>query len=359
MCHPFGACDGHRYAHLQILSTSETIHHSMSSFSLELATGCAMPPSRYYPHPKRSTNLCPPTLWSLRQAAPHTPPDIIHIRNHSPFYVNLLFGACDRLHHINLQILSKFELIHHSMFSFSLELATGCATPTSKYYPHLKRSTTLCLPSLWSLRRTAPVRLARLQLLSTSETSHHSMSSFSLELATGCATPTSRCYPHPKRSTTLCLCSLWSLRRAVPPQPPDIIDIRNAPPLYVFLLCGSCDGLSHAHLQIIGNHISASPLTFRPSAPSLDRLYKRSREGGKSLFNTGKRGVVTKCDRVFSLFLKKTGVFLGENRTWHLLCGRQAFLLRILQVQHISSCSSLSLCKCKCLSFPTFLLPSP
>jgi hypothetical protein len=198
----------------------------MSSFSLELATGCATPTSRYYPHPKRSTTLCLPSLQSLQRAAPRPPPDIIHIRNDPPLYVFLLFGACDGLRH------------------------------------------------------------AHLQILSTSGTIHHSMSSFSLELATGCATPTSRCYPHPKRSTTLCLPSLWSLRRAVPRQPPDIIHIRNAPPLYVFLLFGACDGLRHAHLQIIGNHISASPLTFRPSAPSLDRLYKRER--GKSLYNTGK-----------------------------------------------------------------------
>ncbi len=135
-----------------LLSTSETIHHSMSSFSLELATGCAIPTSKYCPHPKR----CLPSLWSLERAAPHPPPDIIPIRNYPPLYVFLLFGACDGLRHPHLQILSTSQTIHLSRSSFSLELATGCATPPSRYYPHPKLATTLCPPSLWSLRRGAP-----------------------------------------------------------------------------------------------------------------------------------------------------------------------------------------------------------
>ncbi len=193
-------------------------------FSLELATGCATPPSRYYPHPKRSFTLCLPSLWSLRRAAPRPPPDIIHIRNDPPLYVYLLFGACYGLRHAPLPILSTFETIHHSMSSFSLELATGHAMPASRYYPLSKRSTTLCLASLWSLRRAsdiihirndAPLYVFLLfgacdghQILSTSEGIYHSMSSFSLELATCCATQTSSYYPHPKRSATLCLNSL-------------------------------------------------------------------------------------------------------------------------------------------------------
>ncbi len=99
------------HAHLQIWSTAEQSHHSRLYFSLELAS-----------------SLC----------------------------VFLLFGACDG-HRIyaHLQILSPSETINHSMYSFSLELATGCATPPSQYYLHSVWSTTLCLPSLWSLRQAA------------------------------------------------------------------------------------------------------------------------------------------------------------------------------------------------------------
>ncbi len=151
--------------------------------------GLAMPTSRYCPHPERSTTLC--FSFSLELAT--------HTSRYSRYYQHpkrsttlclLLFGACDGLSLANLQTLSTSETIHRSMSSFSLELATGCATPTSRYYPHPERSTTLCLPSLWSLRRAAPH--AHLQILSTSETIHQSRFSFSLELATGCATPTSR-----------------------------------------------------------------------------------------------------------------------------------------------------------------------
>ncbi len=201
--------------------------------------GCATPTSRYHPHPKRSTTLCLPSLWSFRRPSQQPPPNIIHVRNDPPLYFLLLFGARDGLRHAHLQILPTSKTIHHSMFSFSLELATHTSR-YSRYYQHPKRSTTLCLPSLWSL--------------------------------------------HPKRSTTLCLPSLWSLRRAV----------------------------CHAHLQIIGNHISASPLTFRPSAPSLDRLYKRDGERGREEpVQYRKTPSVTKC--VFSLFEKKLAFLPGRE----------------------------------------------
>ncbi len=165
---------------------------------------------------------------------PTTAPDIIRIRNDPPLYC---------------------------ISCFSLELAIGCATHTSRYCLHPKRSTTLCLSSLWSLDRP---RHANLQILSTSETIHHSISRFSLELATGCATPTSRYYQQPKRSTTLCLPSLWSLRRAAPRPLPDY---------------------RKSYLSI-SSHVPPISPQFRQT------LQEREREGGKSLYNTGKRRVL-------------------------------------------------------------------
>jgi hypothetical protein len=189
----------------------------MSSFSLELATGCSMHTSRYYPHPKQSTALCLPSLWSLRRAAPRPPPDSIHIRNNSPLYVFLLF-----------------------------ELATHTSR-YSRYYPHPKRSNILCLPSLWSLRQAAPRPTPNIIHIQNDPPLYVFVLFGACD---GIAMPTSKYYPHPKRSTTQCLCSLWSLLRAASHQPLDIIHIRNDPPLYVFLPFGACDGLRHTHLQI-------------------------------------------------------------------------------------------------------------
>jgi hypothetical protein len=129
----FGACDG--------------LHHHQP------------PDSIHNPHPKRSTTLCLSSLWSLRRAAPRPPPDIIHIRKDPPLYVFLLFGACDGLCHAHLPKLSTSGTIHYSMSSLSLELATGCATHTSRHYPHSNRFTILCIScisSLWCLRQATP-----------------------------------------------------------------------------------------------------------------------------------------------------------------------------------------------------------
>ncbi len=196
--------------------------------------------------------MCLSSLWSLQRASLRPPPNTVlstsETIHHSMFF--LLFGA-GYAHLQILHILSTSETIHHSMFSLSFELATGCAMPTSRYYPHPKRSTTLCLPSLWSLRRAAhPKRStalclpslwslrravchAHLQILSTSETIHCSMSSFSLELATGC----------------------------VPRPPPDY---------------------RKSYLSI-SSHVPPISPQFRQA------LQEREREGGKSLYNTGKR----------------------------------------------------------------------